>query len=147
MAVRRPTGPLPLGNAAPGFRRVLRFPGAGERTPQSEIRGGAPPGSLPTFFGATGIKPFLPGRTSVKRSFQSLTNRRISPFFITTPPAVEAPGPPGFTPEAGTEMEVSDVPMREEKPAPKRSGKRGRIKVTRQMLAQIRAQRNAKRNG
>lgn len=106
MAVRRPTGPLPLGNARRGFQhRAVLGPGAGERPPQSEVYGGfTPRGDLPTRYGSTGLKPFYGGRTSAKRSYQQLTARRVSPFFIATPAAVESPSPGGFSPQiAGAE--------------------------------------------
>ncbi len=91
MAVRRPGGPLPLGNKPPGFTMPRRPPGAGARSPTEPIGGPPRPGVLPTFQGRSGRKPFESGRTSIKRSFQLLSDRRITPFFNPTPTGEQSP--------------------------------------------------------
>ena len=104
MAIPRPNGVLlPLGNKPAGFQfRTIRFPGAGERAPQRPSLSGAPAGRLATPFGASGFTIRGGGRTSVKRSFQPFTRRRVSPFFNLLPAGLETPqGPSPFAPTEG----------------------------------------------
>lgn len=84
-----------------GFGRPVTFPGAGSRVPQRDSSGGSLAGSLPAAAGRTGLTPFLSGRSSIKRSFQALSNNRPSPFFAGfTPTGLErGPQPQGFMAE------------------------------------------------